>query len=138
MNFHFLTALKNARSLTRESSSAIRDFHAPQSCVNARTQRCKDAEVCSHTEDTAGTENNEKPETRNSILFPQIPRSALRTPHLEKERAGVTGKEALNPPPRKSFSFRYSDIPHSAFRTPRYSERAIALVITLILLSVIT
>src|SRR5260221_600044 len=31
MNFHFLTALQNARSLTRQSPSAIRDFHAPHS-----------------------------------------------------------------------------------------------------------
>jgi hypothetical protein len=137
MNFHFLTAHQFARNLTRQSLPVIRDFHAPQSRFNARMQRRKDAEVCSHTEDTADTENNEKPETRNSILLPQIPHSALRTPRLDR----VRGKGALNLPRRKLLSLFANGnfpTPHSAFRTPRYSERAIALVITLILLSIIT
>ena len=83
MNFHFLTAHQDARSLTRQSPPVIRDFRVPQSCFNAKAQRRKDAKVCSHTEDTEGTENTEKPETRNSILLPQIPHSAFRTPHLQ-------------------------------------------------------
>src|SRR5258706_4321101 len=161
MNFHFLTALQNAPSLKSQSPSDIRDFHAPQSRFNAKTQRGGAAtkeDRGSRIEDGNAWQTARFAHTRNLLKNARFSTISLQRRKDAKHEGNLIGADGdngkgnlrdihnhafpsnnpkpLNPPPRKPFSFRKFQTPRSAFRAP-HSESGIALVITLILLSVI-
>src|SRR5713101_4007103 len=70
MNFHFLTAHQYNRGSTCQSSSAIRDFRAPPSRFNAKTQRRKDAKTEGNSTGEDGGNGKENLRDIHNHAFP--------------------------------------------------------------------